>query len=106
MPQITYIQPSGEKHEVELETGVTVMAGALLHGIPGIDGDCGGQCACGTCHVYVDEQWVDRIDPIDDREQEMLSFAAEARANSRLGCQITIDEKLDGLKIHLPDGQH
>jgi len=82
------------------------MQGAVDHAVPGIDGDCGGECACGTCHVYIDSLWLDRLDAVGDAEASMLSFADAARPNSRLACQIRVSSELDGLVVGLPDGQH
>ena len=82
------------------------MRGAVDNGIPGIDGDCWGECACGTCHVYVDASWLDRLDPISEGEASMLSFADAAQLNSRLACQIKMSSALDGLVVVLPEGQH
>ena len=108
MPKITYIEHSGREHRVEVGPGVSVMRGAVENNIPGIDADCGGECACATCHVYVDEAWRARIGPPVPGSQEasMLSFAALARPNSRLSCQIAVTEALDGLVVRLPEGQH
>ena len=75
-------------------------------GVPGIDADCGGQCACATCHVYVESDWIDRVGPRNDAEEDMLSFAAITKDNSRLACQIEVTPQLDGLVVHTPEGQH
>ena len=106
MPRITYIEHDGTRHDLVLPAGTTVMRGAVDHGIPGIDGDCGGVCACATCHVHVDPQWLARLPPAAGREQDMLGFTAEAAADSRLGCQVTLSDALDGLVVHLPAAQH
>jgi 2Fe-2S ferredoxin len=106
MPRITYVEQNGRKHEIELPEGISVMQGAVSNNIPGIDGDCGGECACGTCHVYVDAPWRDRLDPICETEASMLSFADAAQPNSRLCCQIKVSTALDGLVVGLPEGQH
>lgn len=106
MVQITYIQHDGEKHQVQLEVGTSVMQGALDNLVDGIVGECGGACSCATCHCYVDEMWVDKIDPAAEMEQEMLEFAAQARSNSRLGCQIMVTENLEGLVVYLPASQY
>jgi len=106
MPRIIYIEHSGTKHEIDVPAGTSVMQGAFMNSIPGIDGDCGGECACGTCHVYVDLAWVEKVGAQRSREIEMLSFAAAAEANSRLSCQIEVTPLLDGLVVRLPDGQH
>lgn len=106
MPRITYIQHDGTRHEVDLPVGSTVMRGAVDHGIPGIDGDCGGVCACATCHVHVAPEWLPRLPEAGSREQDMLGFTAEAAPDSRLGCQIELTDDLDGLIVHLPEAQH
>jgi 2Fe-2S ferredoxin len=108
MPRVTYIEFSGTEHQVEVPLGLPVMRGAVNHGVPGIDADCGGECACATCHVYIDPDWVERIGgpPSGSMEESMLSFAAAAAPNSRLSCQIAMREELDGLVVRMPDGQH
>src|SRR5216117_3909633 len=107
MPKVTYIEHDGTEHPVEVPLGLSVMRGAVNNNIPGIDADCGGECACATCHVYVDATWLEAIGaPVPGSlEASMLSFAALARPNSRLSCQITVDESLDGLVVRLPEGQ-
>jgi ferredoxin, 2Fe-2S len=108
MPKVTYIEYNGTEHQVEVPNGLSVMRGAVNNAVPGIDADCGGECACATCHVYVDPEWLDRIGPPppDSQEASMLGFAAAAESNSRLSCQITMCEKLDGLIVRMPEGQH
>ena len=106
MSKIIFVEQSGKRHEVELADGVSLMQGALNNGIPGIDGDCGGECACGTCHVYVDNSWLDKLDAVGDAEASMLSFADAAQPNSRLACQIKMSSELAGLIVGLPEGQH
>lgn len=108
MPKVSYVQHSGEEQIVEVPSGENVMRGALDNGVSGIDGDCGGVRACATCHVRVDDAWIERVgyrDP-DGIEEDMLSFASELSPNSRLGCQIVITPELDGLVVHLPSSQH
>ena len=106
MPQVTYIEHDGTAHQVELETGLSVMRGAVDNGVPGIDADCGGECACATCHVFVDEAWLAKTGTPSEQEASMLSFAATAQPNSRLSCQITMSEALDGMVVRLPEAQH
>ena len=106
MPRITYVEQTGTRHEIELPDGTSAMQGAVSNGVPGIDGDCGGECACGTCHVYVDQGWLDSLDEVGEAEASMLSFADGAQPNSRLSCQIKMSIKLDGLVVALPEGQH
>jgi ferredoxin, 2Fe-2S len=108
MPKVTYIEFSGREHVVEVPVGLSLMRGAVNNGVPGIDADCGGECACATCHVYVDEAWRERIGTPQpgSMEESMLSFAAAAEPNSRLSCQIAMRPEFDGLVVRMPDGQH
>jgi 2Fe-2S ferredoxin len=106
MPQVTYIEHNGTEHSVELEEGLSVMRGAVDNGVPGIDADCGGECACATCHVFVEEPWLEKTGEPSEQEASMLSFAATAQPNSRLSCQITMSATLDGLVVRLPEAQH
>ena len=108
MPSITYIEFGGREHRVDVPVGESVMRGAVNSNIPGIDADCGGECACATCHVYVQAPWLAQLGPPVPGSQEasMLSFAALAQPNSRLSCQIAVSEALDGLVVRLPEGQH
>ena len=106
MPKITFIEHSGAEHVVDAKAGASVMETAVKNGVPGIDGDCGGACACATCHVYVDEAWVARAGARTATEQEMLEFADGVEPNSRLSCQIKMDDALDGLTVRLPVGQY
>lgn len=103
MPKIIYITPDGERHDVDVQTGYTVMEGAINNDITGIVAECGGACACATCHSYIDTAWLDKMPPIDDMEDSMLDAAYERKANSRLTCQIEVTEALDGLIIHVAD---
>ena len=106
MAKITYIEHGGTEHVVEVANGLTVMEGARDNNIPGIDADCGGACACSTCHVYVDPAWVDKLPKIDDIEEDMLDFANERDAGrSRLSCQLKVTADLDGLIVHMPEKQ-
>lgn len=107
MPKITYIGADGTSTTVEVEEGLSAMEGAVHNLIRGIDGDCGGVIACGTCHVYVDPAWLDRTGPATPgTEQQMLELTDNTRPNSRLACQIRIHAGLDGLVLRMPDGQH
>ena len=106
MPKVTFIAFNGTRHEVEVPAGLSLMRAAVDNQVPGIDGDCGGLCACATCHVFVEPQWVGRTGPRTPSEQEMLNFAAELRDSSRLACQIPVTEELDGLVVCMPEGQH
>ena len=106
MPRIIYITFDGNKHEVEVPIGLTVMEGARDNNIPGIEADCGGACACSTCHVYVDEEWINKLPPLDDIERDMLDFAFEPNEKlSRLTCQLNVTEELDGLVVKMPEKQ-
>ena len=102
MPKITYIEHNGESHEIEVANGLSVMEGAVQNNIPGIDADCGGSCACATCHVYVDEKWFIKLPKKDSAEEDMLDMAFEPKKNSRLSCQIMVADQLDGLVVNLP----
>ncbi len=106
MPRITYIQHDGTEHALEVPLGLSVMRGAVENGIRGIDADCGGECACATCHVFVREDWLAAVGPRGEQEAAMLEFAATLRPNSRLACQIRVTEALDGLVVQLPQSQH
>ena len=106
MPQVTYIEHDGTEHRIELQDGLSVMRGAVDNGVPGIDADCGGECACATCHVFVEEPWLALTGTPGELEASMLSFAATAQPNSRLSCQITMSAALDGLVVRLPEAQH
>ena len=105
MAKITYIEHSGKPHTIEVESGLTVMEGAVQNNIPGIDADCGGGMACATCHVYVKEDWFDRVNKKNEGEDDMLDQAFEPKKNSRLSCQITVSDEIDGLIVHLPTKQ-
>ena len=105
MPRLTFLVSDGTRYEVEVSSGTTVKDAALENLVPGIVGECGGCAACGTCHVYVDPGWASRLPPIGDDEESTLSgVLAPLRATSRLGCQIVLDDTLDGLALHLPPG--
>jgi 2Fe-2S ferredoxin len=106
MAKIIFIEHSGTTHEVEAKTGLSVMEAAVKNNIPGIDADCGGSCACATCHVFVDDAWLAKCGTPDTQEKSMLGFAATAQANSRLACQITVSDALDGLVVRMPEAQH
>ena len=106
MARITYIEHSGAEHIVDVKPGLTVMEGARNNNIPGSEADCGGACACSTCHVYVDAAWTERMPQIGDLEEDMLDFAYEpVPQRSRLTCQIKVTDELDGLVVHMPERQ-
>jgi len=105
MPKITYIDNSGNSKTVNVSSGLSVMEGAIQNNIPGIDADCGGSMACATCHVYVQERWLGKLNKAEDGEQDMLDMAFEPKKNSRLSCQILISEEIDGLVVTTPEKQ-
>jgi len=105
MAKVTYIEHNGTEHVVDLAEGLTIMEGAVNNGIPGIEGDCGGACACSTCHVYVDPAHADKLKPQEEMETDMLDFAYEPKENSRLGCQISVTAGMDGLIVRMPEKQ-
>ena len=106
MAKITYIQFDGTENVIDVKPGLTVMEGAVKNNIRGIDADCGGACACATCHVFVDEAWVAKTGEKSAMEESMLDFAENVQDNSRLSCQIKVTEELDGLIVRLPESQH
>jgi 2Fe-2S ferredoxin len=106
MPKVTFLAFKGGTHTVQVPVGTTLMRAATDNGVPGIDGDCGGNCACATCHVYIDPAWSVRVGPRNATEEAMLNAVDELRSNSRLACQITLDDALDGLLVGLPEAQH
>ena len=106
MPKITYVTTDGERHEVEVENGYSVMEGAINNDIEGIVAECGGACACATCHGYIDEQWLDKLPEMDDMEDSMLDAAFERKSNSRLTCQIEVSEQLDGLVVRVGENDY
>jgi 2Fe-2S ferredoxin len=105
MPKITFIGSDGTRYKIEAEIGSTVMETAIRNGVPGIEAECGGACACATCHVYVDEAWRPQTGTADPMEEDMLDFAYDLRPTSRLSCQIKVTEDLDGLVIQVPEKQ-
>ena len=105
MAKINYITHDKNVHSVEVQNGLTVMEGAVQNDIPGIDADCGGGMACATCHVYVKDDWFDKITPKEDGEEDMLDMAFEPKKNSRLSCQIIVSDDLDGLTVNIPSKQ-
>jgi ferredoxin, 2Fe-2S len=106
MAKIKYIEHNGKEHSVDVPNGWSVMEGAVKNLIPGIDADCGGACACATCHVYVEPAWLVKLAEKQDMEQTMLDFANEVKENSRLSCQIKVSDELDGLVVRMPSSQH
>ena len=106
MAKITYIEHDGTEHVVDVKNGLSVMEGAVKNNIPGIDADCGGACACATCHVYVDEAWAVNTGERSAMEESMLDFAEGVEDNSRLSCQIKVSDALEGLIVRMPESQH
>lgn len=103
MPRLTFVTLDGESHDIEAETGLSVMEAATRGGIEGILADCGGACACATCHIYVDPQWLDKLPPKSEVEADMLDCTDDPRPNSRLACQIPITAQLDGMILYVPE---
>jgi 2Fe-2S ferredoxin len=105
MAKVTYIENSGNSHTIEIANGLSVMEGAVQNDIPGIDADCGGGMACATCHVYVKEEWLDKLSKKEDGEEDMLDMAFEPKKNSRLSCQLIVTDDLNGLVVNIPTKQ-
>jgi ferredoxin, 2Fe-2S len=106
MTKITYVESNGKTLEVEVNDGMSVMEGAIKHGVAGIEADCGGACACATCHVYVDEAFIEKTGKASSMEESMLDFANDVEPNSRLSCQIKVTPELNGLVVRIPASQH
>ena len=105
MPKITYRDSQGNSKSIEVDNGLTVMEGAIQNNITGIDADCGGSMACATCHVYVEEKWLDKLPKAEDAEVDMIDMAYEPKKNSRLSCQLIVSEELEGLTVTTPEKQ-
>ena len=105
MAKITYITSDAQVHEIEVQNGLTVMEGAIQNNIPGIDADCGGSMACATCHVYVEEKWLNKLPKAEDAEVDMIDMAFEPKKNSRLSCQLIVSDELNGLIVTTPSKQ-
>ncbi len=105
MTKLTIVAFDGTRFEIDADKGSTVMENAVRNSVPGIDAECGGACACATCHVYVDEEWTDKVGPPEAMEEDMLDFAVDVRPNSRLSCQIKMKADLDGLVVSVPERQ-
>lgn len=106
MPKITFITPDGERHDVEVESGYSVMEAAINNNIDGIVAECGGACACATCHSYIDEAWVQKMPEMDDMEDSMLDAAYDRRDNSRLTCQLEMKDEWDGLVVNVAENEY
>ncbi|MEX0977100.1 MAG: 2Fe-2S iron-sulfur cluster-binding protein [Woeseia sp.] len=105
MPKVTYVTPAGVRHDVDVDNGYTVMEGAINNNIDGIVAECGGACACATCHSYIDEAWLPKLPEMDDMEDSMLDAAFDRRSNSRLTCQIEMRDDLDGLIVYVAENE-
>ena len=105
MAKIIYITHDNKSHAIDVQNGLTVMEGAVQNDIPGIDADCGGGMACATCHVYVNEEWLDKIPKAEEAEEDMIDMAFEPKKNSRLSCQLIVSDELDGLIVTTPEKQ-
>ena len=105
MTKINYITQDNQTHSIDVQNGLTVMEGAVQNDIPGIDADCGGGMACATCHVYVNEEWLDKLPAKEDGEEDMLDMAFEPKQNSRLSCQLIVSDDLEGLTVNIPSKQ-
>jgi len=106
MPKITYVEHSGTEHTLDLPNGVSLMEGAINNMVPGIEGDCGGLCACATCHCYISSEWQEKCEDPEELESSMLDFAFDVKEESRLSCQIVVSEELDGIRVNLPKRQY
>ena len=105
MPKITYVDYQGNSKTIDVENGLSVMEGAIQNNVPGIDADCGGSMACATCHVYVEEKWLNKLIKAEEAEIDMIDMAYEPKKNSRLSCQLIVSEDLDGLVVYTPAKQ-
>ena len=106
MPVIKYVTKSGDEFEVESDDGISVMECAITNNIEGIEAQCGGACACATCHVYIDEAWIEKLEPLAEMEDSMLECAFDRRTNSRLACQIELSASLDGLVVQVAENEY
>ena len=105
MAKITFKTHDNDSHVIDIQNGLSVMEGAVQNDIPGIDADCGGGMACATCHVYINEEWLDKLPKKEDGEEDMLDMAFEPKKNSRLSCQLIVSDELDGLVVNIPSQQ-
>lgn len=106
MVTITYVEFDGTRHTVDVRNGLSLMEGAVFNNVPGIEGDCGGLCACATCHVFLPEDWAERVPAKEDMEERMLDFAFDVQKGSRLACQIEVTDEIDGLEVMMPERQY
>ena len=105
MPTLTFIEHNGTAHQVKGDIGQSVMQAATFASVPGISADCGGACSCATCHTYIDDAWLGKVQAAEGMENDMLEYAFERRDSSRLSCQMIISEEMDGMVLHLPSSQ-
>ncbi|MEM1306747.1 MAG: 2Fe-2S iron-sulfur cluster-binding protein [Pseudomonadota bacterium] len=105
MPKITFVQHDGTKTDIDAAVGATVMEAAKLNLVDGIEAECGGACACATCHIYIDDAWTEKVGKAQPMEEDMLDFAFDVRETSRLSCQVKLTEALDGLVVLVPEKQ-
>lgn len=105
MAKIVFVEHDGTEHEVDAQNGASVMLAAVNNGVPGIDADCGGACSCATCHVYVQDEWLEKLGEVTPIEEAMLSLSSDRKDNSRLSCQIEVSDELDGLVVQTPEFQ-
>lgn len=105
MVKILFIEHDGSEHPIEVKAGGSLMLAAVTNGVRGIDADCGGSCSCATCHVYVNEEWLDKLGPMEATEEAMLSLSTDRKENSRLSCQLPVTEEFDGLIVTTPEFQ-
>lgn len=106
MPKVTFIEKNGTRHEVNIPEGITLMQGAISNMVPGIEGDCGGLCACATCHVFIQEPWKSQCGDKEELEENILDFAYDVNEDSRLSCQVEVSSALEGIEVYLPDRQY
>ncbi|MGK2914899.1 MAG: 2Fe-2S iron-sulfur cluster-binding protein [Porticoccaceae bacterium] len=106
MTKIIYVEHNGTERAIDVKNGLSLMEGAVRNLVPGIDGDCGGECACATCHVFVEPAWLDKLPAMSEMENAMLDLVEDRSERSRLACQIKASPALDGLVVHTPLGQH
>ena len=106
MVKIVYVEHDGTEHSVDVEVGVSIMEGAVSNSIPGIDADCGGGGACATCMVFIGDEWKEKVESMTDEEESMIDFHEYKQDNSRLGCQVSVTDELDGMKVKMPPSQY
>jgi 2Fe-2S ferredoxin len=105
MTKITFVEHNGTEHALDAENGMTLMEAAVKNSVPGIDADCGGACACATCHIYLRDGWAEKTGSREEMEEDMLDFAFDVRDNSRLSCQIKVSDEIDGIVVDVPEKQ-